>query len=632
MLDSAINIDNLISQANKLKRKRFKPGFDGMTAQSAVKWLEINGDQLRRRILRGSYDPMPAKGFLSAKRNGGYRQLVKLSALDMVIQNAVLSVLAPYCENLFSDFTYAYRPNRGVSAAVGQYCACGSAYPYAAMVDPSACFDNIDHTVLEKTLAEHLGDQELVSLIMKYVRMPVVIENEAIIPTKGILQGAPLSNLLCNLYFSSLDKYLEANEIPFVRYADDIVLFSADREQMTQNYTSVMGFLKENLFLNESRRKCRIDSPDNLTFLGYRFEKSRYGLSAVEDADPDAAIHRQWYESEPADHHRCVDIVSDGILRQKDFSAVFESEECETSLPIVSTDTINVYSSVTLDSGFLQKAMCHNVTINLFDQNDRLVGRFIPNHPMHSPHVPHRQLLTYYDEAARLALARQFVLASIHNCRLNIRYYNKQHPSDVYEKALSGIKEIERDIKGCKAYESLLMLEAKVREHYYGCFDSFLSGTDFHFDTRTRRPPQNEVNAMLGFGNVLLYNLIASEINKTPLDVRIGFLHATNRRPESLNLDVAESYKPLIVDRTVFALVNLKTIRLTDFDHRPDGGVYLNANGKRSFLRAFYDKLDTMITVKGRKLTYRQIIAEDVRALVRHFRQDDAYTPFKQVK
>lgn len=190
----------------------------------------------------------------------------------------------------------------------------------------------------------------------------------------------------------------------------------------------------------------------------------------------------------------------------------------------------------------------------------------------------------------------------------------------------------QREPSRCKQYDSLLMLEARARESYYSCFDSFLSDSGFRFDSRSRRPPKNEINAMLSFGNVLLYNLIATEINKTPLDIRVGFLHATNRRPESLNLDMAEAYKPLIVDRTVFSVINLKSIRPTDFDRRPNGSVYLNENGKRTFLRAFYSKLDTSISVKGDKLTYRQIIANDVQALVRHFRQEESYTPFKQVK
>ena len=632
MLDTVIQIDHLLREAYELKKKHFKPGFDGMTAQAAITWLEINGDQLVRRIKRGSYEPMPAVGFLSAKKSGHYRQLVKLSALDTVIQNALLDGLIPFCEAFFSNHSYAYRPNRGVTAAVRKFCEYGITFAYAAIMDPSACFDNINHDVLEKALSERLDDPALVTLIMKYVRMPVILQNETAIPTKGILQGAPCSNLLCNIYLSALDQHLEERDIPFIRYADDIVIFSSDRDELARNYEDLLHFMKESLFFEGSRKKCKIAPAEELTFLGYRFQNSRYGLSAIETEHASGDTYRQWHEAPPVNNHRCVDIVSSGILRQRDFSAVFETEDTTVSIPTGVTDTVNIYSSVILDSNFLQHAMKNNITVNVFDQPDHLIGRFLPNRPMHSPHVPHRQLLAYYDEAVRLALAKKFVLASVHNCRLNIRYYNKQTPSSLYEGALTDIKSAEMAVKVCKDYNTLLMLEARIRESYYSCFEGFLSDSSFRFDSRSRRPPKSEINAMLSFGNVLLYNLIATEINKTPLDIRIGFLHATNRRPESLNLDVAEAYKPLIVDRTVFSMINLKSIRLTDFDHRPDGSVYLNENGKRAFLRAFYSKLDTSISVKGNRLTYRQIIAQDVQALVRHFRQEEPYTPFKQVK
>ena len=75
------------------------------------------------------------------------------------------------------------------------------------------------------------------------------------------------------------------------------------------------------------------------------------------------------------------------------------------------------------------------------------------------------------------------------------------------------------------------------------CYDGFINRNEFVFDSRTRRPPRNEVNAMISFGNTLLYSLISREIQKTALDVRVGFLHATNKRHETLNLDIAEIFQ-----------------------------------------------------------------------------------------
>lgn len=91
----------------------------------------------------------------------------------------------------------------------------------------------------------------------------------------------------------------------------------------------------------------------------------------------------------------------------------------------------------------------------------------------------------------------------------------------------------------------MMMLEAQARQKYYGCFNSILEGKQFYFDKRTRRPPQDPLNAMISFGNTLLYQRIANEINRTSLDIRIGIVHAAGNRPESLNLDLADLFKPI---------------------------------------------------------------------------------------
>ena len=237
----------------------------------------------------------------------------------------------------------------------------------------------------------------------------------------------------------------------------------------------------------------------------------------------------------------------------------------------------------------------------------------------------------YGNQKYRLWLASQFVLASIHHLRLVIRYYKKLYHDVVSDSALLNINLIEKRVKETGSYHELLILEAQARQKYYQCFDSFIKAEGFVFDKRSRRPPLNEVNAMLSFGNTLLYNTIATEIYRSPLDVRIGYLHATNSRAESLNLDVAEIFKPLVIDRVVFSLINRRAISHDAFFTEGEG-VYLNAEGKQIFLRAFYDKLDTCVTVGNRSVSYKAIIKEEVQKLVRYFRQGVKYKPFKQIR
>ena len=215
---------------------------------------------------------------------------------------------------------------------------------------------------------------------------------------------------------------------------------------------------------------------------------------------------------------------------------------------------------------------------------------------------------------------------------LNLKYYDKQEKKDKYSEAIKKLYRLKSEVKKTEDYRELLVLEARVRQTYYGCFDEFISREDFVFGSRSRKPPKTNVNAMLSFGNTVLYNLIETEICKTPLDVRIGFLHATNKRRASLNLDIAELFKPLIVDRVIFSLINRGAVSSKHFKAFENGAVYLTDEGKRIFLEAFYSKLETVITVKDRKMSYNSVITDEIRKLTRHLRDGESYKAFRQVR
>ena len=366
--------------------------------------------------------------------------------------------------------------------------------------------------------------------------------------------------------------------------------------------------------------------------MGHVFRRDKKGVIAYEQGGDLKYAYQTWHSSKPANNRGRIDVISDGIMRQKDFSLLLDAENEDVSIPVANTNTINIYSSVIFDSGFLEKALKHGITVNVFDKYGECVGSFYPNDSLKAPKVTHQQLLWYYDEKKRISLAKEFVLASIHNSLLNIRYYRNRFPNEKYSESINALCALKAKIKKEKSYEKLLLLEAQCRSIYFGCYDSFINRNEFVFDSRTRRPPRNEVNAMISFGNTILYSLISREIQKTALDVRVGFLHATNKRYESLNLDIAEIFKPLIVDRVIFSLINKREIDLKHFVKTQNEGVYISDEGKHIFLKAFYEKVDTIITEKNEKKTYNTIIVEEIRKLVRAFRGDSEYKAFRQVR
>lgn len=153
-----------------------------------------------------------------------------------------------------------------------------------------------------------------------------------------------------------------------------------------------------------------------------------------------------------------------------------------------------------------------------------------------------------------------------------------------------------------------------------------LKSVDFELGKRTRRPPTNRVNALVSFGNSLMYVSVLSEIHRTHLEPRIGFLHTTNQRRYSLNLDVAEIFKPIIVDRVIFTLLNRGALQARDFRDAGEG-VFLTEKGRKTFLEAYETRLkDTVKHEKlGRSVSYRRLIRVELYKLEKHLLEDEPY-------
>lgn len=152
---------------------------------------------------------------------------------------------------------------------------------------------------------------------------------------------------------------------------------------------------------------------------------------------------------------------------------------------------------------------------------------------------------------------------------------------------------------------------------------------DFVFEKRTKRPPKNQINTLISFGNSILYTTVLSEIYNTHLDPRIGFLHTSNNRRFTLNLDIAEIFKPIIVDRTIFKLVSKNMISSKHFDKKV-GGILIKDEGKKIFIQDLEEKLKTTINYKrlGRQVSYRSLIRLELYKLEKHLIGEELYEPF----
>jgi len=320
-------------------------------------------------------------------------------------------------------------------------------------------------------------------------------------------------------------------------------------------------------------------------------------------------------------------IFNDGTLRRKDNTIAFESELGRKVLPIEDISEIFIFGEVDLNKAFLDYMSQKEIILHFFNYYGYYTGSFYPREHLNSGYMILKQAEYYLNEEKRLYIASKIVEGSAKNMLNVVKYYvsRGKDVGSTNDKILS----FTESIKDCKNTNELMGIEGNIREVYYKAFDQIIEDEDFRFELRTRRPPKNHLNALISFGNSMLYTLVLGEIYKTHLDPRIGYLHTTNFRRFTLNLDIAEIFKPIIVDRIIFTLIDKKMIKKNDFDNEL-GGVLLKESARKKFVEEFDKRLSTTIKHRelGREVSYRRLIRMELYKLEKHLMGEVEYIPF----
>jgi CRISPR-associated protein Cas1 len=324
---------------------------------------------------------------------------------------------------------------------------------------------------------------------------------------------------------------------------------------------------------------------------------------------------------------RSIYIFSDGEIKRKGNTLYFETERDKKYIPVENVSELFVFGEVTLNKRLLEFLTESEIIVHFFNHYGYYVGSFYPREHMNSGYMILKQAEHYLDPAKRVTLARKFVAGAVENIKRVLAYYQNRG-KDLGE-FIGKIGIISKSLPSCNSTDELMAIEGNIREQYYYAFDRILDNEHFVFEGRTRRPPKNRLNALISFGNSVLYTVCLSEIYHTHLDPRIGFLHATNFRRFSLNLDVAEVFKPVIVDRVIFTLVNKGILKPQHFEQKLDG-IVLNEKGRELFVREMEERLKSTFEHKtlGRHVSYRQLIRLELYKVEKHLIGDEEYKPY----
>lgn len=323
-------------------------------------------------------------------------------------------------------------------------------------------------------------------------------------------------------------------------------------------------------------------------------------------------------------------LMSSGELKRKDNTLFIDrSGEKPRYLPVETTDEIMVFGEIDLNKSLLEFLSQKQIILHFFNYYGYYTGSYYPREHMNAGAVILAQAAHYLDLEKRCKIASTFIIGAIENMKKVIGYYQRRTPIEV-DDILTHLDGFALKISEAENISALMGLEGNARNCYYQFFDRLIKDDDFEMISRTRRPPTNRMNAMISFLNSMCYILVLSQLYRTHLDPRIGFLHETNFRRFSLNLDIAEIFKPLLVDRLIFSLINKREIQEKHFEKESGGGIYLNDRGREIVLRAWEGRVNETIEHPRlkRNVSYRGLVRMEAYKIQKHILEDMSYEPF----
>jgi len=324
---------------------------------------------------------------------------------------------------------------------------------------------------------------------------------------------------------------------------------------------------------------------------------------------------------------KTIYIFSPGEVKRKGNTLCLVKASGEKKyVPVSEVSSLMIFGETTFNKRLLEFLSLNEVTLHVFNYYGYYVGSFYPRTHYNSGFMTLKQCEHYLDHAKRLTLARKFTEGSLRNMLKNVTYYHNRKGG--LNSTIKLLEESLPKLGEARSVEALMAIEGQAREQYYTSFNTIIDDAEYHYEKRERRPPKSRLDTLLSFGNSLLYVTVLSEIYKTHLDPRIGFLHTPNYRKFSLNLDVAEVFKPIIVDRIIFTLTNKRMLSSSCYMDEL-GGIYLNENGRRIFIEQYENKLKQTISYAKRvRASYQRIIRLELYKLEKHLIGEKEYEPF----
>ena len=254
-----LKYESLEASWRKVRKNKGAGGVDKVTIEMFENQLELQLETIQRQLYKKSYQPQPVRRVEILKEDTDKKRKLGIPTIrDRVIQQRLKDILEPIFDPHFSEQSYGYRPGRSAHDAMEEIKTLREQYDWVVDADIKGFFDNVDHDILIDLVNERVSDGSILRLIRLFLEAGVKYDGAIHETSKGTPQGAVISPLLANIYLNHLDRRLEEAGLPFVRYADDFVVFCGSKSEAEEALQLIRGTLHQELKLELSKDKTEI--------------------------------------------------------------------------------------------------------------------------------------------------------------------------------------------------------------------------------------------------------------------------------------------------------------------------------------------------------------------------------------
>lgn len=581
-----------------------RPFFDAMLGNlanfsSALGEIERNSDiaselaetvldkpefvtDLHGALAQGECPGKPAKGFYMDKRRGdGKRLIATLAPEDYLVHKYLHLVLSPVFDRMFEEASVGFRPgcSREMAAKMIRQMF-DEGFGYVLESDIAAFFDEIDWDVLAARVHDHLplADRLTKQLLIRAVRIPLEIQENAAVRTRGLLQGSPLSPLLANLYLDPFDEEMDRLGYRLVRYADDFVVLVRSQEEAENALSAVRESLAK-IKLTLKEEKSRVASVD----MGFSFLGISFGPGLDEEYVSGAAPAKTLFITS---RFVFVGLDYDSIIIRKD-------KQLLARFPIRQVAEIVILGSNTLSTMLLHRCSRENIPVSFCSPTGYYYDTLRPDSKKHFEiSALHFQRHGALAEADKTAIAARTVTAKIGNY---LAWFKESWPAEPERHEVrQTLETFLASLAKAESIDAIRGFEGAAAKVSFRFVNDRLNNSFFKSKGREKRKRQDPWNSLLDFAYSLLFTRINVLLRGRGLNPYLGILHSHKDNYESLVCDLQEPFR-CRMDRFAARLVNLNIIQEASFEQDELGRYRLTSPAIGVFLERFEQEMATRL-------------------------------------